>query len=41
MNPRTGAYSAAETFAQTDVRTFTPPTPGEHLDWVLVIETVK
>ena len=41
MNPRTGAYSAAETFAKTDTRTFTPPTPGEELDWVLVIETVK
>ena len=41
LDPRTGAYSAAETFETKDTRTFTPPTPGELLDWVLVIETAK
>ena len=37
MNPRTGEYSAWESFDRPDARRFTPPAPGELLDWVLVI----
>ena len=37
MNPRTGEYSAWESFDRPDTRRFTPPAPGELLDWVLVI----
>ena len=38
FNPRTGAAAAIGTFANTGERTFTPPDPGEMLDWVLVLD---
>jgi hypothetical protein len=38
FNPRTGAATAAGTFATSANRTFTPPDPGEALDWVLVLD---
>ena len=38
FNPRTGAATAAGTFETSANRTFTPPDPGEALDWVLVLD---
>jgi hypothetical protein len=38
FDPRTGAAAAIGTFANTGTRTFSPPSPGEHLDWVLVLD---
>jgi hypothetical protein len=38
FNPRTGSATAIGTFANTGVRAFTPPDPGEMLDWVLVLD---
>ncbi len=38
FNPRTGEATAIGTFANTGERTFTPPEPGELLDWVLVLD---
>ncbi len=38
MNPRDGSYSDWETFDRPETRRFTPPAPGEILDWVLVLE---
>lgn len=38
FNPRTGQAAAIGTFANTGERTFTPPEPGELLDWVLVLD---
>jgi Protein of unknown function (DUF4038)/Putative collagen-binding domain of a collagenase len=38
FNPRTGQATAIGTFPNTAERTFTPPDPGELLDWVLVLD---
>ena len=38
FNPRTGEATAIGEFANTGERTFTPPDPGEMLDWVLVLD---
>lgn len=38
FNPRTGAATAIGLFANTGQRTFSPPDPGEMLDWVLVLD---
>ena len=41
MNPRDGTFTPWTAFARpATTRRFTPPTPGELLDWVLVIEMV-
>ena len=37
-NPRTGQATAIGEFANTGQRMFTPPEPGELLDWVLVLD---
>lgn len=37
-NPRNGAATAIGTFDNTGARQFTPPDPGEMLDWVLVLD---
>ena len=38
FNPRTGEAAAIGEFANTGAREFTPPDPGEALDWVLVLD---
>ena len=38
FDPRTGKATAIGTFANTGERTFTPPDPGEMIDWVLVLD---
>ncbi len=38
FNPRTGKATAIGAFANTGDRAFTPPDPGELLDWVLVLD---
>ena len=38
FNPRDGKAALIGTFANTGEREFTPPTPGENLDWVLVLD---
>ena len=38
FNPRTGAADLQGTYKNQGIREFTPPTPGEHLDWVLVLD---
>lgn len=38
FDPRTGAAIAIGTFDNTGERAFTPPDPGEMLDWVLVLD---
>ncbi len=38
FNPRTGEATAIGEFPNTGERAFTPPDPGEHLDWVLVLD---
>jgi hypothetical protein len=38
FNPRTGAATAIGVFPNTGQRMFTPPDPGEMLDWVLVLD---
>ena len=38
FNPRTGAATSLGTFANSGERDFTPPAPGEMLDWVLVLD---
>ncbi len=38
FNPRAGGATAIGTFANTGERVFTPPDPGEMLDWVLVLD---
>lgn len=40
MNPRDGAFVDLGEFPNEGKRTFTPPTLGEDLDWVLVIDSV-
>jgi hypothetical protein len=37
-DPRTGAAKPAGGFPTTGERLFTPPNPGEHVDWVLVLD---
>ena len=38
FNPRTGGATALGTFSNSGERDFTPPEPGEMLDWVLVLD---
>jgi hypothetical protein len=38
FDPRTGQATGAGTFANTGDRAFTPPSPGELLDWILVLD---
>ena len=38
FNPRTGEATAIGSVANTGERVFTPPDPGEMLDWVLVLD---
>jgi Protein of unknown function (DUF4038)/Putative collagen-binding domain of a collagenase len=38
FNPRTGEASSIGEFPTLGDREFTPPAPGEHLDWVLVLD---
>lgn len=38
FDPRTGAATEAGTFSTREARSFTPPTSGEHNDWVLVLD---
>ena len=38
FNPRDGRATRIGTFANTGERVFTPPDPGEMLDWVLVLD---
>lgn len=38
FDPRTGRATAIGTFSNTGEHTFTPPNPGEMLDWVLVLD---
>ncbi len=38
FDPRTGAATTIGTFANTGERRFTPPSNGEMLDWVLVLD---
>ena len=38
MNPRDGTVSAWTVVSRTARRRFEPPTPGELLDWVLIVE---
>ncbi len=38
FNPRTGQATRIPAFDKTETRSFTPPDPGEALDWILVID---
>lgn len=38
FNPRNGSATLIGEFANTGEREFAPPDPGEHLDWVLVLD---
>jgi hypothetical protein len=38
FNPRTGTATSIGTFSHDGDRAFTPPDPGELLDWVLVLD---
>jgi hypothetical protein len=38
FNPRTGAATPIGEYANTGTRRFSPPDPGEELDWVLVLD---
>ena len=38
FNPRDGSAKAIGEFENTGEREFTPPNPGEALDWVLVLD---
>jgi hypothetical protein len=40
FNPRDGRATAIGEFDSDGERTFTPPDPGEPLDWVLVLDDV-
>ncbi|MFQ3593586.1 MAG: glycoside hydrolase family 140 protein [Gemmataceae bacterium] len=40
-NPRTGEATKIDTFERTGTRRFTPPTLGEQLDWVLVLDNAE
>lgn len=37
-NPRTGEVEQIGTFSNNGTQTFSPPLPGENLDWVLVLD---
>lgn len=37
-NPRTGEAEHIGTFSNSGTETFSPPTPGENLDWILVLD---
>jgi hypothetical protein len=41
FNPRTGESNAIGEFPTLGEREFVPPSPGEHLDWVLVLDDVS
>lgn len=41
MNPRTGEFTPAGVLPTGKPWTFTPPTPGELTDWVLVLEAFR
>ena len=41
MDPRTGAFHDIGVFPTNQPRRFIPPTPGELLDWVLVLSPVR
>lgn len=38
FNPRTGTTEAIGEYPNTGERSFTPPQPGEQLDWILVLD---
>jgi hypothetical protein len=38
FDPRDGKASAIGEFTNEGVRAFTPPAPGEGLDWILVLD---
>jgi hypothetical protein len=38
FDPRTGAATRIGEFPNTGLREFTPPNPGEAVDWVLVLD---
>jgi hypothetical protein len=38
FNPRNGEATALGQFSNEGEREFNPPNPGEHLDWVLVLD---
>jgi hypothetical protein len=38
FNPRNGEATAIGTFEPAGEREFTPPDPGEMIDWVLVLD---
>ncbi|MBL9135453.1 MAG: glycoside hydrolase family 140 protein [Verrucomicrobiales bacterium] len=38
FNPRDGKAVSIGTFSNTGEREFLPPNPGEHLDWILVLD---
>jgi hypothetical protein len=40
FNPRDGKAMGIGVFGNTGEREFTPPDPGEMLDWVLVLDDV-
>ena len=41
FNPRDGRATRIGSFPNTGARTFTPPDPGELLDWVLVLDDAR
>jgi hypothetical protein len=40
VNPRTGEKSSKNNINNTGIQTFTPPTKGYGLDWVMVLESI-
>lgn len=38
FNPRNGQAQSAGEFPAIGERAFTPPDPGEHLDWIIVLD---
>jgi hypothetical protein len=41
FNPRNGSATPAGTFPNHGTASFTPPDPGEHLDWILVLDNTN
>ncbi len=41
FDPRTGKAELAGTFKNSGMLTFTPPMPGEALDWILVLDDIS
>ena len=37
-NPRNGEAHIIKTYSNTGTQTFNTPTPGENLDWILVLD---